>query len=314
MSTYNGEDYVEQSIQSILAQSVSSLELIVVDDCSSDSTTAIVARIADQDARIRLLTTEKNSGGPATPKNFGIRHAKGTYICFQDQDDVALPDKLDILGQRLDRRPEFGAAFGDFLFIDSSGKREETPYLKKRGYIEASKNHLVSLSENLYDCGNRYYGFMASRIIGLSTQGIMIRRSTLQSLSTWFPEDLKICDDLALWFKLAETCRLLFVDTTVSLYRVHANNTSGNSLSLNLDALEFHIRNHRHLSDKLNSSENKAYKRLIRKLRTRLGSDYISAGDKTRGIPILVRSLIERPNLLAAKGLIKGLLGYSAGK
>lgn len=91
---YNAQHYIEETIVSVLAQSFSDLEVIVVNNGSTDNSVAVVQKLMAQDARIQLLQIEENSGGPAKPRNVGIEAAQGDYIAFLDADDVWLQDKL----------------------------------------------------------------------------------------------------------------------------------------------------------------------------------------------------------------------------
>lgn len=94
MPVYNGTATLHQSMMSILRQSVPDLELVVVDDGSSDDSAAIVERLAQEDERVRL-ERRPHSGGPAAARNTGIATAKGRYLAFCDADDIWLPHKLE---------------------------------------------------------------------------------------------------------------------------------------------------------------------------------------------------------------------------
>ena len=92
MPSYNTAKYIGESIQSVLAQTYTNWELIIVDDCSTDNTDEIIAAIAD--ARIRYLKNDKNSGA-AVSRNRALREAKGRWIAFLDSDDLWFPEKLE---------------------------------------------------------------------------------------------------------------------------------------------------------------------------------------------------------------------------
>lgn len=94
MPAYNSGKYISESIESIQAQTYKNWELLVVDDCSKDSTVEIIQKYAADDNRIRLLHNEKNSGA-AISRNYALREAKGKWIAFLDSDDVWLPQKLE---------------------------------------------------------------------------------------------------------------------------------------------------------------------------------------------------------------------------
>ena len=92
MPSYNTASYIADSIKSVLAQTYNNLELIIVDDCSTDNTDAIVAGF--KDARIKFFKNIKNSGAALT-RNRALREAKGEWIAFLDSDDLWLPEKLE---------------------------------------------------------------------------------------------------------------------------------------------------------------------------------------------------------------------------
>ncbi|RUP86861.1 glycosyltransferase family 2 protein [Dermabacter sp. HSID17554] len=94
MPVFNGTATLHQSMTSILRQSVPDLELVVVDDGSSDDSAAIADRLAQTDDRVRLKRRSQ-SGGPAAARNTGIATAKGRYLAFCDADDMWLPHKLE---------------------------------------------------------------------------------------------------------------------------------------------------------------------------------------------------------------------------
>ena len=91
---YNSESFVLETINSVLRQTHSRLELIVVDDCSTDSSLEIANRVSQQEPRVTCLSTKRNSGGPATPRNLGLSRATGEYIAFIDSDDLWHREKL----------------------------------------------------------------------------------------------------------------------------------------------------------------------------------------------------------------------------
>ena len=92
MPTYNCEQFIRESIDSVLAQTYTAWELLIVDDCSTDNTAAIIASY--QDERIHYFRNERNMGA-ALSRNKALREAKGTYMAFLDADDVWMPEKIE---------------------------------------------------------------------------------------------------------------------------------------------------------------------------------------------------------------------------
>lgn len=119
MCTYNGERFLKQQLQSILDQTYSPLEIIIVDDCSTDSTRAIVNAFMAKDARIRLIENETNLG---FVRNFerALHACAGTYISLADQDDVWLPEKVQRLYEEIDNNL---LVYSNVELIDENGER-----------------------------------------------------------------------------------------------------------------------------------------------------------------------------------------------
>ena len=96
MPAYNAASYISEAIKSVQAQTFSSWELLIVNDCSTDKTKDLAESFSRTDRRIRCFHLTTNSGGPAKPRNIGIAHAAGTWIAFLDADDIWLKEKLAI--------------------------------------------------------------------------------------------------------------------------------------------------------------------------------------------------------------------------
>lgn len=90
---FNAAPYIQRTIASVQAQTISDWEMIIVDDGSTDNSVSIIRIIAAQDARIRLI--EKENGGSASARNLGLQYAHGEYIQFLDADDTLAPDKFE---------------------------------------------------------------------------------------------------------------------------------------------------------------------------------------------------------------------------
>ena len=103
MPAYNVEKYIGEAIESILAQSFTDWELIIVDDCSKDKTLAIASEYAAKDSRIRIIKRNENSGSVRLPRLDGVMAAHGTYICAIDSDDAIEPEYLQ---KMIDRQRE----------------------------------------------------------------------------------------------------------------------------------------------------------------------------------------------------------------
>lgn len=118
MPSYNTGKFIAESIDCVLAQTYENWELIIVDDCSTDDTDAIVTGYTD--ARIRYLKNEKNSGA-AVSRNRALREAKGRWIAFLDSDDLWSPEKLEKQIAFMEEN-KYGFSYTNYSLIDEASK------------------------------------------------------------------------------------------------------------------------------------------------------------------------------------------------
>ena len=119
-SCFNANEFIEESIESILSQSFGNFEFILIDDGSTDDTLDIIRRYAARDKRIRVVT--KENSGLQKSLNLGLSLAKGDWIARFDADDVALPDRLERQWQFIKRHRDIILLGGGCLEIDKSGR------------------------------------------------------------------------------------------------------------------------------------------------------------------------------------------------
>ena len=91
---YNADPYLEETLDSVLQQTFTDFEVVVVNDCSSDKSVAIAEEYARCDPRIRIVNTPYHSGGSGTPRNVGVAACRGNYVALLDADDLWKPSKL----------------------------------------------------------------------------------------------------------------------------------------------------------------------------------------------------------------------------
>jgi glycosyltransferase involved in cell wall biosynthesis len=120
MPVYNGERYLDESIESVVAQDFADFEFVIVDDGSTDGTPALLAKWAARDARIVLLRRDEN-GGPSRALNAGLTVARGEYIARQDCDDISLPGRFARQVAALDANPAAVLVTLGRLLIDERG-------------------------------------------------------------------------------------------------------------------------------------------------------------------------------------------------
>lgn len=119
---YNAENTIKATIQSVLLQTYSNWELLIVDDCSTDDSVKIINQYSIKDPRIKLLSTDKNTGSPSEPRNIALEAAKGQYLAFLDADDTWLPNKLEEQLEFLEMN-DFDFVYSNYEKMNYQGKR-----------------------------------------------------------------------------------------------------------------------------------------------------------------------------------------------
>lgn len=117
MPSFNTGKYIKQSIESVMAQTYQNWELLIVDDCSTDSTDEIISSISNE--RIRYFKNEHNSGA-AVSRNRALREAKGKWIAFLDSDDLWMPDKLEKQIAFMEKN-NYHFSYTNYLEMDANG-------------------------------------------------------------------------------------------------------------------------------------------------------------------------------------------------
>jgi glycosyltransferase involved in cell wall biosynthesis len=203
--TYNRREYIEQSLDSVLNQTFSGFEVIVVDDGSTDGTEEILQPYL---SRIRYLR-QKNSGA-AVARNVGVRNAEGAYIAFMDSDDLSAPGHLQILHDFLERNHHCAMVIGNGAYLEGRFHNRDTVIPRAKGKLLEEKGVTV---KDLFD----------GRIIRL--QGTMTRKSVLEEvglLDEWF----RLSYDLDLSLRVIKNHPIGFTNEIVYFYRKHGGNIS----------------------------------------------------------------------------------------
>ena len=196
---YNAEHTIEETIHSVLNQTFTDFELIVIDDGSKDRTVELAQAI--QDDRINVIPYE--NGGVATARNRGITHAQGEYISFLDHDDLWTRDKLETQLQGLETYPKAGVAYSWTLYMHNE-----------------AGNLRYSPAPAVQHAGNIYTQLLMRNFIE-SGSNILARRETIQAVGG-FDSSPKNCEDWDYYLRLAENWEYVVVPAYQILYRQSA--------------------------------------------------------------------------------------------
>lgn len=206
---YNAAHMIDRTLDSVRAQTWRDLEIVVVDDGSTDGTAEHVRRHAQEDARVRLITQQ--NGGVARARNLGIAESKGDLIAPVDADDLWRPDKIARQVEALDAGgPEIGLVYCWFAVIDD-------------------QDRIMSYGDRSRDEGDVLRRMCLGNLVGNGSAPLMRREAVLAGGG--YDPELKAqgaqgCEDLKLYIAIAERYRFAVVPDFLLGYRWTAENMS----------------------------------------------------------------------------------------
>jgi glycosyltransferase involved in cell wall biosynthesis len=200
MPVYNSDKYLKEAIASILSQTYNNLELVIVNDGSTDLSREIICSFSDP--RIHFLENEFNSGIVFT-RNRGLDAARGEFVATLDSDDIAMPERLEKQVDFLSRNPEYGMCGTFYTTINSEGG-----FLKKNKFPTDNRDIQTYLTLGNCFCNST----------------VMIRNKLAKELR--YTEKFDIVEDYELWCRIAKRAKLTNLPFYGTQYRVHGNNIS----------------------------------------------------------------------------------------
>lgn len=200
MPVYNSEKYLKEAIDSVLSQSYSNIELVIVNDGSKDSSKQIIKSY--NDSRIQYVENESN-GGIVYSRNKGLSHSKGEFVATLDSDDIALRERISMQVDFLQNNPEYGMCGTFYRTIDSQGN-----YLAKVQFPTGNTDIISHLLIGNCFCNST----------------VMIRRDIALDLK--YREKFDIVEDYELWYRISKRAKLANLPQVSVLYRVHGTNIS----------------------------------------------------------------------------------------
>lgn len=204
MSVHNGARYLREAIESILSQTYTDFEFLIIDDCSNDNSPAILKEYSDKDSRIVLITNEFNLGLTKN-LNKALRVAKGEYIARFDCDDVSLPNRFKEQVSYLDTHPKCGVISLWADVIDNKGT-----YVRTIKYPTTDKELRTALI--------RYNPFFHP--------GLMVRKEVFSAVG-FYDESWRFAQDYELYFRIAKKYELGNVPQVLLKYRETGGSITG---------------------------------------------------------------------------------------
>ena len=207
MSVYNGEDYLAETLESVINQTFKNWELVVINDCSKDSTSAILSEFALKDKRIKVHTNEVNLKLPAS-LNRAISLSCGKYIARMDADDICLPERLE----------------------------KQFEFMEKNNDVDLSSCRFLTVKNGVYNsggCGGRCdsdaIGAMLLVTNPILHPGVIAKAEVMKKYL--YDTSLTCTEDLELWTRLAaDKKKIRILPEYLLIYRLHDKQITSTTL------------------------------------------------------------------------------------
>lgn len=219
MPSYNTANFITETIRSVLAQTYTNWELIIVDDCSNDNTDEVVSKFLS-DTRIRYIKNEHNSGA-AISRNRALRKAKGKWIAFLDSDDLWMQDKLE----------------------------KQIAFMQDNGYHFSYTNY-IEIDEKMIPNGKRVTGpkrISKHGIYNYCWMGCLTVMYDAEAIGVIQIADIKKNNDYAMWLKVCKKADCFLLDETLAKYRKRSGSISNHRY---MKLIKWHYRLYREAEKK----------------------------------------------------------------
>lgn len=215
LASYNHENYIIESIQSVLTQDIQKMELIVVDDASNDRTLVKVKEI--KDPRLRIISFKENRR--FHPRNEALNMARGKYIAFQNSDDVWKQDKLEKQIEILEKDPQLSGCFTGVEIIDKNNIILENNWAN--GLFTLQNRNSIEWLRHFFDQGNC-----------LCISSALARSDQIRKVGNFNPSLIQL-GDFDLWIRLAALGEFYIIEENLTKMRISDTNLSKPSPSSN---------------------------------------------------------------------------------
>jgi len=272
----NAARFIGEAITSVLSQTAPPLEVLVVDDGSTDDTRSVVERF---DGLVRYLPVP--AGGPARARNAGIEAARGSHIAFLDADDSWLPDKLERQLAVLDAETDLSLVYVGWDLVDEDGTFMRTVPCQP-------------------ECGGRMAAHALLIKNSIQVSGVVASREALLAAGLFDP-DLPSCENWDLWIRLARLGRVGFVDAPLVRYRMRRGGRIRDVSRMRGARLEVLARYHPR-------RRGPTWRRALALAYLDSGIGYLELGSRCAAVADLLRSLYIRPAATPCIQLVRAVL------
>lgn len=297
--TYNSADYLPETLASVFGQTYPDLEVIVVDDGSTDQTGEVIRSLG---RGIRYISQE-NWGGPSRPRNVALAAAQGEFVAFFDSDDLMLPEKISKSMAVLRANPDVTVVFTNFRVIDEGGEVIRSDFLEEYRSFKAHLSEDATGCRGILSGKQAYTELLKANFVG--TSSVVCRRQALAQVGP-FDETMLNADDVDMWRRLAYAgFTFAYIDEELHSYRRRKGGVSGRGI-LRYPAIIRGLAKQLELD--LGPADKAILHRRIRTTHLAYGSALREVGQFGSARRVLTRSLASSPSIAGLWGLAKTIL------
>ena len=220
MPSFNHGRFIDDAMRSVLSQSSSILELIVVDDGSTDSSNEIIRKWVSQDHRIRAIFHSENLGISRTV-NDGIDLAKGKYVTFIASDDMFTPQALEKALRAIEKHSTFGAVVFEVRWMDEVNRS----IALFSNYYAGITGQKVDFLRDMESLQRETLFNLLVRAEGLIGLDCLVRKNVLDEHNIRLDERVKYGNDTLFGLELSLACEMTYIEEPLYLHRIHKDNT-----------------------------------------------------------------------------------------
>lgn len=300
IAVYNGEKTIKKAIQSVVNQTYTAYEIIIVDDGSTDNTKEEIASFTN---KVNYIYQE--NAGVSAARNKAVKAAKGEWICFLDADDWYYPDRLKWHADLINLYPELNFLTGDFDYVNEQGS-----------IIRQSMQSTVAGQKLLKTVGNSgpiiMEGDLINDFIGQhfgDTHTLTLPRATFIKLGG-YPKGVAVCEDVHFLIRLCAISNKIGVITKpMAAYYIHSNSaTRSDPLRAQLQSVSSLVSLKTHLQ-KVNPSLIKGLKQGIRHARLDLAYTLIKMNKRVQSIKAVLPLTYELPGFSSIRDILSIIKG-----